>query len=121
MNAHGDGQDVWPWVSPTNRTRFDCGKGDPRNLGFNHLDRRKLRLHRVHHEPEKDQLPDDGDLGPTLKLPLPPRAFTTDWFDIRRDGDRIPAEPIGGPGQVALDRPPRDAQKDGVVLGPRRK
>lgn len=93
---------VWPRGEFANRFQFDCGKLDPWILGFNHMNRRGLRLHLVHDEPEKDQLLDLGDLGPTLKLQLPPGTFTTHWFAFRYGGDLIPAEPIAVPGQVAL-------------------
>ena len=68
MNVKGDGNDVWPWISPTNITQFDCSKLDQWNLVFNHMDRLGLMLHLLHQEQENDQLLDGGDLGPTRKL-----------------------------------------------------
>lgn len=68
MNVTGDGNDVWPWISPTNITRFDCSKLDQWNRVFDHMDRRGLMLHLLHQEQENDQLLDGGDLGPTRKL-----------------------------------------------------
>lgn len=68
MNVNGDGDDVWPWISATNRTQFDCSKLDQWNIVFDHMDRLGLMLHIVHQEQENDQLLDGGDLGPTRKL-----------------------------------------------------
>jgi len=68
MNVQGDGNDVWPWISPTNITRFDCSKLDQWNIVFDHMDRVGLMLHLLHQEQENDQLLDGGDLGPTRKL-----------------------------------------------------
>ncbi|MSU58343.1 MAG: DUF5060 domain-containing protein [Pedosphaera sp.] len=68
MNVIGDGKDVWPWLSETNITRFDCSKLDQWNIVFDHMDRRGLMLHLLHQEQENDQLLDGGDLGPTRKL-----------------------------------------------------
>jgi len=68
MNVDGDGNDVWPWIAPTNITRFDCSKLDQWNLVFNHMDRLGLMIHLLHQEQENDQLLDGGDLGPTRKL-----------------------------------------------------
>ena len=68
MNVKGDGKDVWPWISETNTTRFDCSKLDQWNLVFDHMARLGLMLHVVHQEQENDQLLDKGELGPTRKL-----------------------------------------------------
>jgi len=54
--------------------------------------------------------------GADVKLQLPVGRFTRDWFDIRNGGDLIPAQPVSGPGKIALGKPPRDAQRDWVVL-----
>jgi len=51
-----------------------------------------------------------------VNLQLPAGNFTRAWFDIRNGGDLIPAEPISGPGEIALGKPPRDPEKDWVVL-----
>ena len=51
-----------------------------------------------------------------MKLHLPAGKHITHWFDIRNGGDLIPAELLPGPGGVALGNPPRDAEKDWVVL-----
>jgi hypothetical protein len=34
----GDGQDVWPWTSPTERLRFDCSKLAQWEIVFSHMD-----------------------------------------------------------------------------------
>jgi hypothetical protein len=54
--------------------------------------------------------------GADVKLSLPKGTFTTHWFDIRNGGELISAAPVTGPGEVALGRPPRDADKDWVVV-----
>ncbi len=68
MNVKGDGNDVWPWISPTNVTRFDCSKLDQWNVVFDHMDRLGVMLHLLHQEQENDQLLDRGDLGPSRRL-----------------------------------------------------
>jgi CubicO group peptidase (beta-lactamase class C family) len=68
MNVKGDGNDVWPWISPTNTTRFDCSKLDQWNLVFDHMDRLGLMLHLLHQEQENDQLLDQGELGLNRRL-----------------------------------------------------
>ncbi len=68
MNVQGDGNDIWPWISPTNHTRFDCSKLDQWEIVFRHMDRLGLLLHLVHQEQENDQLLDKGELGPARKL-----------------------------------------------------
>ena len=68
MNVNGDGNDVWPWISPTNEIRFDCSKLDQWDKVFSYMDQLGLLLHVVHQEQENDQLLDGGDLGPHRKL-----------------------------------------------------
>jgi Domain of unknown function (DUF5060)/K319L-like, PKD domain/Dockerin type I domain/Putative collagen-binding domain of a collagenase len=63
MNVNGDGNDVWPWISPTQRTRYDCSRLDQWNIVFSHMDTMGLALHVVTQETENDQLLDGGDLG----------------------------------------------------------
>src|SRR6185436_641384 len=38
MNVQGDGNDVWPWIAPTNQTRFDCSKLDQWEKVFSYMD-----------------------------------------------------------------------------------
>ena len=68
MNVEGDGQDVWPWISPTQRDRFDCSKLDQWEIVFSHMDQVGILLHVVTQEQENDQLLDGGELGPERKL-----------------------------------------------------
>jgi hypothetical protein len=68
MNVKGDGKDVWPWITDTNRTQFDCSKLDQWNIVFDHMSQLGLMMHVVHQEQENDQLLDKGELGPTRKL-----------------------------------------------------
>jgi hypothetical protein len=68
MNVEGDGKDVWPWVEPDVRDRFDCSKLDQWNLVFDHMQRRGIVLHVLTQETENDQLLDGGELGPLRKL-----------------------------------------------------
>jgi len=68
MNFGGDGKDVWPWISPDQRDRFDCSKLDQWEIVFSHMDRRGIMLHVITQEQENDQLLDGGALGPLRKL-----------------------------------------------------
>jgi len=68
MNVQGDGNDVWPWISPTVRDRYDCSKLDQWEIVFSHMDRLGIALHVVTQETENDQLLDGGELGPERKL-----------------------------------------------------
>ena len=54
--------------------------------------------------------------GAEVKLQLPAGNYTRAWFDIRSGGDMIPTEPVSGPGEIALGKPPRAAEKDWVVV-----
>jgi hypothetical protein len=64
----GDGQDVWPWTSPTERLRFDCSKLAQWEIVFSHMDKLGLALHVVTQETENDQGLDGGELGQQRKL-----------------------------------------------------
>jgi hypothetical protein len=64
----GDGQDVWPWTSPTERLRFDCSKLAQWEIVFSHMDKLGLALHVVTQETENDQGLDGGELGRHRKL-----------------------------------------------------
>lgn len=68
MNVGGDGDDVWPWVSKTERLRFDVSKLDQWEKVFSHMDAQGLMLHVVTQEEENDQLLDGGALGTQRKL-----------------------------------------------------
>ena len=68
MNVDGDGNDVWPWTSPTDRFAFDVSKLDQWNIVFDHMDRLGLMLHIVLQETENELLLNNGELGPERKL-----------------------------------------------------
>jgi hypothetical protein len=68
MNVGGDGKDVWPWVSPLERLRYDCSKLDQWEVVFSHMDALGLALHVVQQETENDHLLDGGALGPERRL-----------------------------------------------------
>jgi len=68
MNLEGDGRDVWPWTSETERYRFDCSKLDQWEVVFSHMDSRGIMLHVITQEQENDQLLDGGALGTARKL-----------------------------------------------------
>jgi len=68
MNVQGDGHDVWPWIGPTERMRYDVSKLDQWEIVFSHMDAVGIQLHGVLQETENDQLLDGGDLGPERKL-----------------------------------------------------
>ena len=64
----GDGKDVWPWTSPTEKWRFDCSKLDQWETVFSHMDRLGLQLHVVTQETENDHGMDGGELGRERRL-----------------------------------------------------
>lgn len=64
----GDGKDVWPWLRPDEKLRFDCSKLDQWEIVFSHMDKLGLMLHVVTQEQENDQGLDGGGLGIQRKL-----------------------------------------------------
>jgi hypothetical protein len=64
----GDGHDVWPWIGPEERLRFDCSKLDQWDIVFLHMDRLGLVKHVITQEEENDQGLDGGELGRQRKL-----------------------------------------------------
>ncbi len=68
MNVGGDGKDVWPWIAPDVRDRFDCSKLAQWEIVFQHMDRQGIALHVITQEQENDQLLDEGALGPERRL-----------------------------------------------------
>jgi hypothetical protein len=68
MNVTGDGNDIWPWISHEDYTRFDCSKLDQWNIVFSHMQSKGLMLHVITQETENDQLINGGDLGAERKL-----------------------------------------------------
>jgi len=53
-NVGGDGQDVWPFVAPTNKLHYDCSKLDQWQCVFDHATRLGLYLHFKLQEQEND-------------------------------------------------------------------
>ena len=68
MNVSGDGNDVWPWTAPNNRTVYDVSKLDQWEIVFSHSDQIGLFKHFKTQETENDQLLDGGSLGHERKL-----------------------------------------------------
>lgn len=68
MNVEGDGNDVWPWVAPDVRDRYDVSKLAQWEIVFSHADASGLFLHFKTQETENDLLLDGGDLGPERRL-----------------------------------------------------
>jgi hypothetical protein len=64
----GDGKDVWPWIRPDEKLRFDCSKLDQWEIIFSHMDRLGLMMHIITQEQENDQGLDGGGLGIQRKL-----------------------------------------------------
>ena len=68
LNVGGDGNDVWPWTSISERVRYDVSKLDQWEVVFSHMDQRGLAMHVVTQETENDQLLDGGALGTQRRL-----------------------------------------------------
>ncbi|MEZ4700758.1 MAG: DUF5060 domain-containing protein [Rhodothermales bacterium] len=68
MNVEGDGDDVWPWTSPTVRTQFDVSKLAQWDIVFSHMDKKGIMLHVVTQETENELLLNGGALGRLRKL-----------------------------------------------------
>ncbi len=51
----GDGKDVWMWISPESRDRYDLSKLDQWEIVFSHMDRLGIQLHVVTQETENDR------------------------------------------------------------------
>ncbi|MFT7465169.1 MAG: hypothetical protein ACI9EF_003533 [Pseudohongiellaceae bacterium] len=71
FNVNGDGDDVWPWTSKTERLRYDCSKLDQWEIVFEHMDRLGISMQLVLQEQENDNGPlalDGGSLGLQRKI-----------------------------------------------------
>ena len=68
MNVGGDGDDVFPWTTKSERYRFDISKLAQWEIVFDHMERRGINLHVITQEQENDQLLDGGALGLQRKL-----------------------------------------------------
>ena len=80
-NVGGDGDDVWPYISPNDKLHFDCSKLDQWQIVFDHAQQIGLYLHFKLQETENDDnfkggnviVPaslDGGDLGVERRLYL---------------------------------------------------
>lgn len=68
LNILGDGNDVWPYTSYEERSRFDCSKLDQWELLFQYMQMKGILLHMVTQETENEEMLDGGDTGPQRKL-----------------------------------------------------
>lgn len=68
MNVGGDGQDVWPWVSPNDFSRFDVSKLEQWETVFAHMEHLGIAMNLVTQERENDTLLNQGSLGPERVL-----------------------------------------------------
>lgn len=68
MSAEGDDGNVFMWISPGEKTRYDCSKLDQWEIVFSHADAVGLFLNFKTQETENDQLLDGGDLGIERRL-----------------------------------------------------
>ncbi len=68
MNVGGDGNDVFPWTSKSERYRFDVSKLEQWEVVFSHMEKLGIHMHVVTQEQENDQLLDSGSLGTQRKL-----------------------------------------------------
>jgi len=69
--ACGDGGDTWPWISPTERLRFDVSKLDQWDILFTHMNDKGLGLTFMLAEAENEEALDDDAvtaMGPERKL-----------------------------------------------------
>jgi len=65
----GDGKDVWMWITPQSRDRYDTSKLDQWEIVFSHMDRLGIQLHVVTQETENDRkLGGSAGLNPIRKL-----------------------------------------------------
>jgi hypothetical protein len=63
LTLEGDGDDVWPWTSPTDRSTFDVSKLDQWGAVFDHAQKLGIYLDLYTQEQENDQLLNGGALG----------------------------------------------------------
>ncbi len=68
LNINGDGKNVWPFVSHTEFSRFDCSKLDQWEIVFDHMDSLGLMSHMVTQETENQCLFDNCETGPQRAL-----------------------------------------------------
>ena len=63
LNIGGDGNDVWPYTSPKDFTRFDVSRLAQWDQLFQHMQDQGIMLHLVTQETENERLLDDGNTG----------------------------------------------------------
>lgn len=68
LNAYGDGNDVWPWISRDSQTRYDVSKLSQWDKVFDHMDNLGIAMNVITQETENDTLLNQGDLGIERKL-----------------------------------------------------
>ncbi|MCF3649361.1 DUF5060 domain-containing protein [Synoicihabitans lomoniglobus] len=68
LNIDGDGKDVWPYRTHTDRDRFDCSRLDQWEIVFQHMERLGLAMHVVTQETENERLLDGGFTGRERRL-----------------------------------------------------
>lgn len=68
MNIEGDDENVYPYVTDTDYTQFDCSKLDQWGILFDHAQEKGLHAHFKLQEQENDQLLDGGDLDTDRKV-----------------------------------------------------
>ncbi|WP_394746955.1 Kelch repeat-containing protein [Spongiimicrobium salis] len=68
MNILGDGKDVWPYVDPTDVTRFDVSKLAQWEIVFQHMQTKGILLHMVLQETENETMLDHGNTGAMRQL-----------------------------------------------------
>lgn len=68
LNIDGDGKDVWPYLTHTDRDRFDCSRLDQWEIVFSHMQRLGLAMHVVTQETENERLLDSGFTGRERRL-----------------------------------------------------
>jgi N-acetylneuraminic acid mutarotase len=61
LNILGDGNDVWPYRTPDDFTRFDVSKLEQWNIVFDHMQSKGILLHIVVQETENELMLDGGD------------------------------------------------------------
>lgn len=68
LNIDGDGKDVWPYLTHTDRDRFDCSRLDQWEIVFQHMQHLGIALHIVTQETENERLLDGGFTGRERRL-----------------------------------------------------
>jgi hypothetical protein len=68
FNVDGDGDDVWPWLGPYDRYRYDVSKLAQWETVFEHMTRRGVHVHVLTQETENDDALSGGSLGDERKL-----------------------------------------------------